>query len=110
MTSPCEESLDYNFQNCIFTEMISNVGCKPYWMDHIQTDKENCSEASQLDKFLEYLGDLTKMSTEEELTEKYNCLKPCIYMEYKVDIKEIILIPKLNVCLSSSFKIVTNCF
>ena len=84
MTSPCEESLDYNFQNCIYTKMISNIGCKPYWMDHIQTDKENCSEASQLDMFLEYLGDLNTMSTEEELTEKYNCLKPCIYMEYKV--------------------------
>ena len=53
-------------------------------MDHIQTDKENCSEASQLDKFLETLGGLNTMSTEEELTEKYNCLKPCIYMEYKV--------------------------
>ena len=83
MTSPCEESLDYNFQNCIYTKLISSVGCKPYWMD-IQTDKENCSEASQLDKFLEYLGDLNTISTEEELTEKYNCLKPCIYMEYKV--------------------------
>ena len=64
--------------------MISNVGCKPYWMDHIQTDKENCSEASKLDKFLESFGDLNTMSTEEELTEEYNCLKPCIYMEYKV--------------------------
>ena len=65
--------------------MISNIGCKPYWLDHIPTDKVDCSKASQLDKFLEYNLDLNTISTEEELTEKYNCLKPCEYMEYKVD-------------------------
>ena len=83
-TSPCEESTDYNFQNCIYNKIISKVGCQPYWLDYIQTDIENCSEATQLDKFLEYTGDLNTISTEEEFAEKYNCLKPCIYMEYKV--------------------------
>ena len=84
MNNPCEDSFDYNFQNCIYNKMISNVGCQPYWLDFIHTDVENCSEASQMDKFLEYMGDLNTISTEEELIENYNCLKPCTFMEYKV--------------------------
>ena len=63
---------------------MSKVGCQPYWLDYLKTGMVNCSEASQLDKFLVYIGELTTTAKEEELTQKYNCLKPCIYMEYKV--------------------------
>ena len=64
--------------------MISNIGCQPYWLNFVQTDMENCSEASQMDKFLESMGNLNAISSEEELAENYNCLKPCTFMEYKV--------------------------
>ena len=65
--------------------MISKIGCQPYWLDHIKTDFENCSKASQLQSFLMKMGLLYQISTEKELTDEYECLKPCNYMEYKVD-------------------------
>ena len=85
LLNPCEESYDYNFQNCIYAKMISKIGCQPYWLDHIKTDFENCSKASQLQSFLMKMGLLYQISTEKELTDEYECLKPCNYMEYKVD-------------------------
>ena len=89
--NPCEESLDYNFQNCIYTKMISKIGCQPYWLDYINTDVANCSNASHLDDSLQKMGDLIQISTEKELTDEYKCLKPCNYMEYKVNMTVIIL-------------------
>ena len=83
-SNPCEESHDYNFQNCIYKKMISKIGCQPYWLDYINTDIVNCSETSQLDEFLKQMGNLIQTSTEKELKDEYNCLKPCEYMEYKV--------------------------
>ena len=37
------------------------------------------------------MGDLIKISTEKELTDKYECLKPCNYMKYKVNMTVFIL-------------------
>ena len=91
ISTPCVDSLDYNFQNCVYAKMISKVGCRPYWMDYFQTDLKNCTEASDLDLFIEYMEELNSISTDEELLEKYNCIKPCIYMEYKVHIEEVTL-------------------
>ena len=82
--NPCEESHDYNFQNCIYAKIISKIGCQPYWLDHIKTDIENCSKASKLDYFLRKMGDIIKTSTEKELRDEYECLNPCNHMEYKV--------------------------
>ena len=84
MNNPCEESHDYNFQNCIFMKMISKIGCQPYWLDYINTDVVNCSKASQLDEFLKHMKKLIMISTEKDLKDEYDCLKPCRYMEYKV--------------------------
>ena len=64
--------------------MISKIGCKPYWLDYINTDVMNCSEAPQLDVSLKHMDKLYQTSTEKELEEEYDCLKPCRYMEYKV--------------------------
>ena len=82
--NPCEESNKYNYQNCIYEKMILKIGCQPYWLDYINTDIENCSKATQLDKFLIIMEELNQMFTEKELTDTYECLKPCNYMEYKV--------------------------
>ena len=64
--------------------MISKIGCQPYWLDYINTDVANCSKASQLDTLLKHMGKLVQISTEEDLKDEYDCLKPCKYMEYKV--------------------------
>ena len=93
--NPCEESCNYNFQNCIYTKMISKVGCQPYWLDYINTDLAICSKASQLDLFLHHMQQLTEITTEKEIKEEYNCLKPCNYMEYKVRLKTFAFFPLL---------------
>ena len=89
--NPCEESCNYTFQDCIYTKMMSKVGCRPYWLDYINTDLAICSKASQLDLFLHHMQQLTEVSTEKEIKEEYNCLKPCNYMEYKVRLKTFAL-------------------
>ena len=65
-------------------KMISKIGCQPYWLDYINTDVVNCSKASQLDEFLKHMKKLIMISTEKDLKDEYDCLKPCRYMEYKV--------------------------
>ena len=64
---------------------MSKVGCRPYWLDYIQTDLKDCSEAQKLEEYLLHIHK-TNYIDEEELMETYHCLKPCKYMEYKVKI------------------------
>ena len=63
---------------------MAKTGCQPFWLDFLQTDLPNCKEASQISCFLEDFWHLAAVETEKELMEKYSCLKPCRYMEYKV--------------------------
>ena len=58
--------------------MISEIGCQPYWLDYIITSIENCSQTSQLDKFLENMAALNGISSAKELADEYECLKPFI--------------------------------
>ena len=63
---------------------MSKIGCRPFWMDYIQTDLPNCTNDSQINLFLSSLTKLNSISSEKEMIEEYNCLKPCKFMEYKV--------------------------
>ena len=81
--NPCEAAEGYVYQNCIYKRIIAKVGCRPYWLDYIQTDKENCSEVKKLEKFLTIFSVL-RVANEGEILRDYECLKPCNYMEYKV--------------------------
>ena len=81
---PCENSDGYVYQNCIYSQIMSKIGCQPFWMDYIKTELPNCTNDSQINLFLYTLSILNSLSTDEELIEEYNCLKPCKYMEYKV--------------------------
>ena len=82
--NPCENSAGYVFQNCIYSQIMSKIGCQPFWMDYVKTDLPNCTNASQINLFLSSFTELNSISSEAELIEEYNCLKPCKYMEYKV--------------------------
>ena len=90
-TDPCVSSKNYVYQNCIMKKMMSKIGCHPYFMN-IESDFENCSKASELDNFIWHLNQLNMISTEEEIFNKFKCLKPCHYMEYKVYSDKLILI------------------
>ena len=69
---------------------MSKVGCQPYWLDYINTDIVNCTKSSQLEDFLKHMTKIVLISTEKELKDDYDCLKPCTYMEYKVYINNLI--------------------
>ena len=53
---------------------------------YFETEFETCTNASQLDEFLQILSQVEAISDEKELLLNYKCLKPCMYMEYKVEI------------------------
>ena len=81
--NPCEAVEGYVYQYCIYKRIIAKVGCRPYWLDYIQTDKENCSDVKKLEEFLTVLSVL-RVANEEEILREYECLKPCNYIEYRV--------------------------
>ena len=68
------------------------IECQPFWLDHVPTDLPNCTDGSQIYNFLQKSTELNGMSSEKELMEAYNCLRPCKYMEYKVRIATYMLI------------------
>ena len=82
--NPCESSAGYVFQNCIYSQIMTKIGCQPFWLDHVPTDLPNCTDGSQIYFFLQKTSELNAISSEKELIESYNCLRPCKYMEYKV--------------------------
>ena len=63
---------------------MSKIGCQPFWLDYIQTDLQKCTDASQISRFLYQFFGLDAISSEKELMESYDCLRPCKYMEYMV--------------------------
>ena len=63
---------------------MSKIGCQPFWLDYVPTNLPNCTKGSQINTFLQRISELNAISTEKELMEAYNCLRPCKYMEYKV--------------------------
>ena len=62
---------------------LLSLGCKPFWMDMIESDLPLCSNYSSLSKYLIMTLDILKMD-ERTLLEEYKCLKPCSFMEYQV--------------------------
>ena len=81
---PCEPRDGYVFQHCMYKHLMEKIGCQPFWLDFLLTEHPNCTEASQISRFLEAFLNLTSISSENELMEEYSCLRPCSYMEYKV--------------------------
>ena len=83
-SEPCKTEEDYSFQNCIFEQIISEVGCKPYWLDDdLKSEFPSCSRALQIKEFTDRIGEVGQMN-ERKFRDNFKCLKPCIYMEYKV--------------------------
>ena len=82
--SPCVLSDDYSFSTCVENKIISEVGCKPYWIkDSGSGNMPTCTKLSQYHTFWIKYNELNMMHG-MELIEKTGCFKPCHYMEYKV--------------------------
>ena len=82
-SSPCEPSENYIFNSCILDKLAKKIGCKPFWITRNLNGLTNCTEASDLFRYLYDLKN-TSHTDEQSLMELYSCLKPCSYTEYQV--------------------------
>ena len=65
---------------------LQSLGCKPFWIDMIESDLPLCTNYSSLSKYRFMTGDILSMN-ERTLLEESKCLKPCSFMEYQVNKK-----------------------
>ena len=82
---PCEPARNYSYFSCIMKKVVTRTGCKPFWMTMIKFDLPPCSNYSMLNKYYK-LSDEMLMMDEKTLYQIYQCLKPCSFMEYKVNL------------------------
>ena len=81
--SPCQSAQDYKYFDCIMLKTLQRLGCKPFWMDMIESDLPLCSNYSSLSKYRNMTQDILSKD-ERALFEEFKCLKPCSFMEYQV--------------------------
>ena len=81
--SPCIDKLDYKYHECISQKIITEVGCKPFWMNDSKSLLSECSKMAQVMELMDNLSSLKYMH-EEHISHYYNCLKPCSYIEYQL--------------------------
>ena len=79
----CETSGNYSFLHCVYTTIISDVGCQPKWIDFMETDFKHCEDISKVTKFSDRLT-RSLLLDELSLFDEYKCLIPCNFIEYKV--------------------------
>ena len=82
-SDPCDPTTEYNFQNCIFEKLTSEIGCLPHWLTDLKTKFPSCSMAYQLKNFFDKSKEVMLLN-EKKFHERFNCYKPCKYYEYKV--------------------------
>ena len=70
-------------RNFAFPTLNPSIGCKPFWISKKINGLTNCTEASDLLKYLYNLTNSGRMD-EQSLMELYSCPKPCSYTEYQV--------------------------
>ena len=80
---PCEESSNYNYGDCINEQVMLYIGCQPYWFYKSGIPLPKCSNFSQYNSFLSEYQSMMKLDF-DSLYKKFQCLKPCTFMEYKV--------------------------
>ena len=87
--NPCEEVLDYSYLSCIYAKIIQEIGCKPYWTDFVETDFPNCNNITKLSQFIKTFTESLGIMEDSVMLDKFNCLRPCNYMEYRVRLLDI---------------------
>ena len=82
--NPCQPAQDYKYFDCIMQKTLQSLGCKPFWIDMIESDLPLCSNFSSLSEYRSMTRFILSMN-ERNLFKKFKCLKPCSFMEYQVD-------------------------
>ena len=81
--SPCEESLEYSFTDCVKARAIRETGCTPTWNEDTDKFSRNCNNLENLEKYEDYFGKLYYMDP-YQLMNMTGCLTPCTYQEYEI--------------------------
>ena len=90
--SPCTSVTGYNFGDCIDNKIIEKVGCRPFWISYTVNKRPVCDHPSQYVKHFERTSQVMVMN-DVELIKEFGCIKPCTYMEYKVNFQIFFWIP-----------------
>ena len=81
--SPCEPSPDYVFDSCVKDNIAKEVGCKPFWISRNISALGNCTQRSELTRFLRRVRWSAGMD-DKTLFDSFGCLMPCSYIDYKL--------------------------
>ena len=95
--NPCESDINYSYFSCIMQKVMRRANCKPFWMTMISSALPQCSSYSMLRNFYNMSNEL-RMMDEKTLFDTYQCLKPCSFMEYKVDFSKIVHRAQYFIC------------
>ena len=76
---------NYNFATCIEDSVASDVGCNPIWRINSVSQLPYCTRYKEYRDFMNKMTQLAFMDM-RQLKKESDCLKPCNYIEYKVNI------------------------
>ena len=83
----CEEAPNYDFADCLNNKIMFDVGCQPFWLHKSTINLNMCSNLSEYVNFISKYNKMTTLGP-DIIKHRYKCLKPCSYMEYKVEKKD----------------------
>ena len=89
--SPCQESEDYRFGDCVLNYIAAQVGCQSFWSNNRSSGAPvaTCRTENQLIQYQKTYEQLVQLE-KTALMYKTRCLDPCNYMEYKVGLPSIL--------------------
>ena len=76
---------NYNFATCIEDSVASDVGCNPIWRTNSVSQLPYCTKYKEYRDFMNKMSQLAFMDM-RQLKKESGCLKPCNYIEYRVNI------------------------
>ena len=83
---PCDPDPGYDFAKCVYQSIMKSVGCQPKWRKSTVPGLPNCDNISLLSRYMDEFERITNSVT-NNIVKETQCLMPCTFMEYKVDIQ-----------------------
>ena len=76
---------NYNFATCIEDSVANDIGCNPIWRKNSLSQLPYCTKYKEYRDFIKKMNQLAFMDM-RQLKKESGCLKPCNYIEYRVNI------------------------
>ena len=92
--SPCRDSTNYNYAACLNSRVAQSVGCQSFWSN--LTGFSVCSDYTQYHRYAAEYERFLSLEKNQLLAET-NCIRPCDYMEYSVEISVSHHLSSINV-------------